>query len=359
MRFRKRPNSIAWPAALLAAWASSAIAQTSSDDAIPLRVVTFNAEILTAPSVRAGSIERFRFTPAREAHLERVAGIIEALQPDVFNLVEVTSREAVDRLIQILHDKGLSEYRGFHAESSDTFTGMDIGVISRHALDEVDGRAIRSIFSSSDASPWREDFSFVDREGELLSSYTSLSRNSVYYLTIGPHRLGFVGLHLKANPSDSYSNARREAEARIVQRILRQEVVDRGYAPIVLGDLNDYDPDVPDADGTRHTQTCVLRNIKDFDPDQAGSELFNAARNIVRQADRYTSHWDYNENRAADSDDVYTMLDHVLLARELMPYVHRSFIARVNDLSTSDHFPVVVDLRLPRDRYLGGRDKAR
>ena len=33
-----------------------------------------------------------------------------------------------------------------------------------------------------------------------------------------------------------------------------------------------------------------------------GPELVNAAERIVRVADRYTSHWDRNENGAGDSD---------------------------------------------------------
>ena len=76
-------------------------------------------------------------------------------------------------------------------------------------------------------------------------------------------------------------------------------------------------------------------------------QLMNVAERIERQADRYTSHWDYNENGAPDGDDVYTMIDHILLPQELAPYIQRAFIAHIVDLDTSDHFPVVVDLLLP------------
>jgi hypothetical protein len=73
----------------------------------------------------------------------------------------------------------------------------------------------------------------------------------------------------------------------------------------------------------------------------------NVAERIVRQADRYTSHWDWNENRAHDGDDVYTMIDHILVAKELMPFVTRAFICHTVSVDTSDHYAVVVDLRLP------------
>jgi exonuclease III len=68
---------------------------------------------------------------------------------------------------------------------------------------------------------------------------------------------------------------------------------------------------------------------------------------FTRLADRYTSHWDWNENGAHDSEDVYTMIDHILLAEEFMPFVTRAFICHSVSLDTSDHYPVVVDLSLP------------
>ena len=147
--------------------------------------------------------------------------------------------------------------------------------------------------------------------------------------------------------ADDFSNAKRSAQAKVAQRVLQQEIVRRGYLPIVLGDLNDYDPDVPDRDDSRATKTNVLCELKDYDPNRPGPELVNAAERMPRQADRYTSHWDRNENGAEDPYDVFTMIDHILLPQELMPYVRRAFIFHCVELRTSDHYPVVVDLELP------------
>lgn len=104
---------------------------------------------------------------------------------------------------------------------------------------------------------------------------------------------------------------------------------------------------MPDRDTSRSTCTNVLRNLKDFDPGRDGSELMNVASRVTRVADRYTSHWDTNENLATDSDDVFTMLDHILAPKSWAPYIKQVFICHVVDLSTSDHKPVVLDLRLP------------
>lgn len=332
---------------LLAITLSTLLCGSVLAETVPVRIVTFNAEILTAPRVRAGQLQKFRFDHARTAHLERVAAVIETLSPDLLNLVEVTSREAVDALVTILHEKGLDDYRGYHVESNDGFSGMDVGVITRLPLDEVDGESIRTIYSPKGDPTWSQAFSFTGYDGERKTGGTSLSRNSLYFLTVNGWKLGCLGLHLKSNPSDEYSNAKRTAETELVRRVIRGEIVPKGYLPLVLGDLNDYDPTIPDQDDTRDTATETLARIKDYDSETPGDELVNAAKWIPRKADRYTSHWDWNENGAADGDDVFTMIDHVLLPKQLEPYVKRVFISRCVGLDTSDHFPVVVDLALP------------
>jgi endonuclease/exonuclease/phosphatase family metal-dependent hydrolase len=335
--------------ALAIAFAASVV--TSSDSSAtdtPFRVVSFNAEILTAPKVRAGQLEKFRFDYARGEHLERVAHVIETLNPDLLNLVEVTSVEAVDALVKMLHEKGHTDYRGYHIESNDPMSGMDIAVITKTPLDEVDGKAIRTIYSQDDDPTWRQSYSFKNWDGEPETDTTSLSRNSLYFATVAGNKIAFLGLHLKSNPDDQYSNAKRMAEVALVQRVLRGEVTPRGYLPIVLGDLNDYDPDFEDRDESRSTKTAAVKSIKDFDPAKPGDELVNAASLIKRQADRFTSHWDRNENGAHDQYDVYTMIDHVLVAKELMPYAKRAFVAHVVGPDTSDHYPVVVDFALPK-----------
>ena len=310
----------------------------------PLRIVTFNAEILTAPGIRAGKLEKFRWDVARRAQFERVAAVIEALNPDVLNLVEVTSREGVDYLVKILHEKGLTAFRGYHVENNDGFTSMDVALISKIVPDKVDGQPIRTFYSKRDDPTWRQSYRSKSGTG---NNNTGIARHAVYLLTVGGHKLRFLGLHLKSNPSSDSANAKRTAQAEIAKRIIHQEIVGRGYLPIVLGDLNDYDPDVLDRDETRDTLTDVLRTLKDFDTKQPGPELENVAKLMPRQADRYTSVWDRNENRVRDPYDVLTMIDHILMPKELMPHVRRAFIFHSIALETSDHCAVVADLLLP------------
>jgi exonuclease III len=337
-----------------------ALADTPSQAAADcrLRIVCFNVENLAAPGERT-RLTRFRFEPARRRHVERVAAVLETLAPDIVVLPEVVSRESVDALAELLRAKGLHGYRGWHVEGSDAFTGFDVAILSRIDPDEIDGRRIRILVpekrkkgaapAAAAADDWlREAYAVRSAAGGDEQEEAVLQRHALAMFTICGRKLGVLGLHLKSNPSDPDANAQRTAETRIARDIIRREIVARGYLPIVLGDLNDYDPDVTMADGVRTTQTTVIRDLKNYDPDRPGPELVNAAGLMPRVADRYTSHWDFNENGAADGDDVFTMIDHILLPQELEPAVTRAFICHASDLETSDHFPVVVDLDLSR-----------
>jgi endonuclease/exonuclease/phosphatase family metal-dependent hydrolase len=337
----------------------------------PLRVACFNVENLAAPGERT-TLTRFRFEPARRRHLEHIASVIETLAPDVVVMPEVVSRKGVDAVVNLLHAKGLEDYRGYHVDGRDTFSGFDVAIVSRIVPDEVDGRPVHIFVPAStkraakrprngDATTeepaaevrepaaeggdgWmRRSFSHVDDRGVTRHEEAVLQRHAVVFVTVCGRKIALLGLHLKSNPSDVGSNAQRMAETSIAREIVRREIVARGYTPIVLGDINDYDPDVPMADSNRRTRTTVLHDLKDYDDATAGDELVNAARFIPRVADRYTSHWDFNENGTADADDVFSMIDHVLVHRDLVPAITRVHICHAIDLDISDHFPVVVD----------------
>ena len=341
-------------ATVLTAWESQAARAEDAEEpqatraSCALRICCFNVENLAAPGERT-NLTRFRFDPARRRHLEQV-----------------------EALVSLLHEKGLHEFRGYHVDGRDSFSGFDVAIISRIEPDDVEGgrihiyvpakkkkSATKSAGNASDSAlgptageegdEWlRQAYSHPDAHGGTRHEEALLQRHAVAYFTVCGRRIGLLGMHLKSNPSDVGSNAQRTAETVIAREILRRKIVARGYLPIVLGDLNDYDPDVPMADTQRRTRTTVLQDLKNYDDSSDGDELVNAAKFIPRIADRYTSHWDFNENGAADRDDVFSMIDHVLVHRDLVPALTRVFICHAIDLDVSDHFPVVVDFDLTK-----------
>lgn len=356
----QRPRTSGRWGLVAAAIACLAAAQpaTIAADACRVRIACFNVENLALPGEQT-RLTRFRFEPARRRHLERVAAVVESLAPDILVMPEVVSRATLDALVEILREKGLADYAGYHVDGADTFSGFDVAFLSRIEPDEIDGKRIhihvparrssRTEAAAADAGDaWlRQTYELVDDRGARTEEAV-LQRHALAYFTLCGRKVALLGLHLKSNPSDDAANAQRTAETRIARDVIRRTIVDRGYVPIVLGDLNDYDPDVPTADTERTTKTTVLRDLKDYDPGTKGPELVNAAASMPRVADRFTSHWDFNENGAADAEDVFTMIDHILLPRDLAPAVTRAFISHAADLDVSDHYPVVVDLDLSR-----------
>ena len=322
-----------------------------------VRIACFNVESLTVPG-EWSRFARYRFPPGRMRHLEGVASVVEVVDPDILVLSEVSSPEACVALAALLREKGLGDFQSYHVEGRDSYTGFDVAFVSRVVPDRIEGELIhlfapdrtprlRDVQNGATQLPWTtERYSRPQEEGEFAESIAVLKRHAVCFFSLSGHKVGLIGLHLKSNPSDSQANAQRTAEAVIVRRIVQREIVSRGYLPIILGDLNDYDPDVEMADLTRKTETSVLRILKDIDPQRDGDELVNVATRIPRVADRFSSHWDYNENGAADGEDVFTLIDHILLSTQLASGITRAFICHANCLDISDHFPVIVDLDL-------------
>ncbi len=357
----------AWRAAAAACLSVTAQAAETSglardDGPCRLRIVCFNAENLAVPGDQP-RLSRFRFEPARRRHVERIAAVIETLAPDILVMPEVVSAAGAEAVAAVVREKGMPDFRGWHVDGSDAYSGFDVAIFSRLDPDEVDGRRIAihvparksAREAKADAAEragdaedaWlRQAYTFTDDRGAERREEAVLQRHALAYFTVCGRKIAVLGLHLKSNPDDPGSNAQRAAETRIVRDIVRRKIVAKGYLPIVLGDLNDYDPDVPMSDKRRKTRTTVLRDLKDFDPDRPGAELVNAASAIPRVADRYSSHWDFNENGSPDGDDVFSLIDHVLLPRELEAGIRRVFICHAIDLDVSDHFPVVVDLDL-------------
>ncbi|MHC4270022.1 MAG: hypothetical protein ACYSTS_16380 [Planctomycetota bacterium] len=278
-------------------------------------------------------------------HYERIAGVIETLEPDIVNLVETTSLDGLEHLVNILHEKGLNTYKAYHIKGNDP-TGKDISFISKIEPDQIDGKHIRKFYSKNLNGKWRAKYKWIKSNGDEIEDDTSITKNAVYCFTIGSHKLGFLGLHLKAIPDNPKANGQRTGQSIIAQTIIKDEIVGRGYKPIVLGDINDFDPHVADRDDSSDTQTNVLSNLKDYDSIQAGFELINVAKEIARKKDRYTAHYDKNHNDIPEANEPMTMIDHILIHKDLEPNIERVFIDHGHGAQTSDHWPIVLDMVL-------------
>lgn len=327
------------PAALLllvailtlpAAFPPAARADDRRPDKTTLTLMALNGEFLwdgKLPEEGASSVTfPWKGSPAKaEAHMKEIANLILRSNPDVISMEEVENLDA----LTTLNDKFLPGrgYKPYFVQGKDTFTGQDVALLSRI---DPDGGALER----------------DDRRAGTGRDSSGVSKNYIANLTVGDIPLSLIGLHLLAVPTDPARRGRREAQAQVIQRAA-QELRAKGRQVVILGDLNDWDGDPASLDFKDDKPiTNVLATLKQINPADPKDTLINAA-SLMPKASRYTDFYDENHNNAIDAPAEYSMIDHILLPPALAAKAEDAFIPHDEDpLTVSDHFPVVVRLRL-------------
>lgn len=302
----------------------------------PFRIATFNVKWLTESSTET-RMAPWKNEAELATHRRELARVIAALKADVLCVQEVTSREALEKLAAEPALRRL-DYRVLHVESADNGTGQDVAflVSPRVRLDSLAGHAVRRF---ADTLPNRPaDMERNDPRRQRLTKHALVCFSQ-------PLKACALGLHLLAHPDDRGRLGKRETQARIAAHIVRTEILARGYTPIVLGDVNDFDPEVGGPSTYKVKKRTVLPLLKDVDTTRPGAELMNVAK-LLEPQDRYSAWWDKNRNGRRDATDPLSLIDHVLIAKTLEKRIVKAEIRHdVHDGTLSDHWPVVVDLK--------------
>ncbi len=289
-----------------------------------IRLATFNAEFLFDGLDGEGQADfAWKGDPAlARAHRDSVARVIRALGADVLMLQEVENLETLEMLVaESLAGLGYTTYL---VPGRDTFTGQDVGLLSRIPVDEVGRTDERAPVGTT-----RQDY--------------GVSKNLWARLDLGGIPTTLIGVHFLARPDDVERKPRREAQAEVIRRLVEREVA-AGRAVAVLGDLNDFDDAVPDRAGS-FPITEVLATIRRAGPGPE-DDLRNVAADVP-QAERFTAYYDRNRNDEIDAGEL-SSLDHVLLSPRLYRAIRAVDFVHLHDpRSVSDHFPVVATLGLP------------
>ena len=239
------------------------------------------------------------------AHHSAVADIIIKHSPDMICLQEVINEGSARRLAETLRAKG-ADYTLHFVNSRDSFLEQDIIFLT----------------ASTSAEPVEP------------TQKSAPSKCSILKCRIDGHPVAFVGIHLKSNPRSKSSVEKRNEQVSAIVKDL-QELYLEGYDAIVLGDFNDWDPDVEDHDSTAEPPPAsrVFTDLKDYQSG-GGPELINCLKFVEPQKDRFT--YDYKGSR--------TVLDHALIPVGWEQQVNRVFIDHDTPGDVSDHWPLVVSL---------------
>jgi exonuclease III len=163
-----------------------------------------------------------------------------------------------------------------------------------------------------------------------------------------------VGAHLLAFPDDSSRCLQREAQALVLQGILRPHLLN-GSAVICLGDFNDFDLQVPDVKSSRpisRTLSFLKDIVSEKDGEVATDELVNIAQNVVQQQ-RFTAYYNPNKSVCLPARNASSSIDHVLISdciqrlAKITSFDNNAFKPPcASTQHYSDHWPVFVKLQM-------------
>jgi endonuclease/exonuclease/phosphatase family metal-dependent hydrolase len=265
-----------------------------------------------------------------EERLAKVANYLATVDADFIAIEEIESADMLHRL----NEKLGGQYHEVFVQGTDDYTGQDVAGLSRVPILAM-GR--------SDAT---QTYPIPGSQIRALSGTEDVAKHFWATIELGTETITFIGLHLLAYPDDRDRNARREAQALIVQG-LAKSFFDLGHEVVILGDVNDFDSTVCDA-ADNEPSSCVDVLFKDLDPDVEGNELFNVATSIP-QEERYTYWYDENRNGIDDGATEHSMIDHMFVTRGLADALvdvridHVGYEAR----TVSDHWPIIATFALP------------
>lgn len=307
-----------------------------------LRLVTLNAEWLYlyggSGGLKCPGTQCTWKTPAQaRSHLQRVQHVLRQLDGDVVNVVEVEDCRVLGELADTPGNSiNGGMYRPYLTRSTDRALGQNVGMLTR--IDPLQ-------FWRSPLTRQHPIKNSTCPRGQ--SGRTSLSKHYLARLPITANlTVTVIGVHLIAMPDVAGRCAKREAQAAIIQQLVRS--AHPRDEIIVLGDFNDYDHDCQQQDSMQ-LKTPVLRMIKMADRRRP---LRNVAHRLPRNK-RWSAWWDKNGNCRMDGDQERTLIDHILVTPRLYGMIDKVFIAhrmykatcRVDE-RVSDHWPIVVDLKV-------------
>ena len=268
-----------------------------------------------------------------EAHLKRVAKVLDTLDADIVHLIEVENCAVLSELLSRMIDG--ASYKGYMVPSKDTATGQNCGLITRidpsRELDRTEARVNIPIEGSSCRKKSKSaSVSSIGLSKHYFTEFTVPLSPAASNTTV--LRLIFGGAHLLANPMDRGRCGAREGQA----LVLRQHIEQRYFASmnaasenhsvvgvVVTGDMNDVDAIVPGLDGQRPITRVldILRSgalIKENGqgvtrPVTDSQLLLENLASLVPLPRRYTDWHDVNKNCQEDGPQEHSLIDHILV----------------------------------------------
>lgn len=333
-----------------------------------LRVASFNAEWLFLFGGTGGTRCPGPHCPwptldkARE-HFMRVVTLLDRLNADIVHLNEVEDCRVLRMLMEMLPPG--HGYRAYMIAGTDSMTRQNVGMLTRvdpvRHLQRSEDRVAYPIPGSTCVRSSASEHVRRRRSGTMGLSKHYLATFEIPLASPTPRpgqsrqvtrtlKLLMAGAHFIAHPESRDRCFRREAQARVLARFIETQLQEhaqtdsRDVEVLITGDLNDYDAEVVGANGHLPLSSAlqVLRATGNLPLQSAASFVVDAER-------RFTSWHDVDGDCEDGGAREHSLIDHVLLSVGLRDRVETVWMDHNSTVScrdrTSDHWPIVVDLR--------------
>eukprot|EP01102_Stenamoeba_stenopodia_P010063 TRINITY_DN2991_c0_g2_i1.p1 TRINITY_DN2991_c0_g2~~TRINITY_DN2991_c0_g2_i1.p1 ORF type:complete len:350 (-),score=69.13 TRINITY_DN2991_c0_g2_i1:233-1282(-) len=272
---------------------------------------------------------------AAELHFKAIALEIETLNADIVSLEEVQDCSALQRLLSYMNPN--TGYVPYLISGTDTATGQNVGLLTRvdpsMDLKRTDYRYDYPVYGSK---------CYGSSLKQVEADTTGLSKHYYTVINVNDVRILFVGIHLVAFPTMDVRCSQREAQASVVQYIVKS--MEGEYDElIILGDCNDYSATAVDAAGDIPTSR-VLEFLSM--PTYSEDYVMTNVASVLPQNLRYSCWWDADDSCYDEGGKENTMIDHLLVSPGLEKYMVSATIAHTYNATCksyySDHWPVVA-----------------
>lgn len=228
-------------------------------------------------------------------HLETVSKVITELNPDIVNFCEVEGCDELNQLVANLGDA--AGYKPYLKKGTDSATGQNVGMITR-----VDPNV--NLFRTEEKMDYPISGSKCGYTGALTK--TGVSKHYFTEFKFYGHNILFVGAHFVAFPTDSARCAQRESQAQLLQNVIYQYAI-KGYEIMVLGDFNDFDGEIMDANNNKPT-SHVLDIMKGKFGTYAGKYELSTAEEKIPQNLRFSDWWDKNNDCVSVPTEFFSLI---------------------------------------------------
>jgi exonuclease III len=265
----------------------------------------------------------------QQEHITAISNVLTELQPDLAHFAEV---ENCDVLAAIAPEPTLYSYL---IEGKDTATHQNVGLLTKiDPLVPLNRTEERVQYPVPDSK-----CGYTGAPGT-----TGVSKHLITEFAFNNRTVALIGAHLLAYPTDKTRCAEREAQAQVIQNTI-YDYIKRGYELIVLGDLNDYDTEIPDANSHKPI-SHVLDILKGSAGSHKGLYSLWSVGDRITQETRFSDWYDENSNCVSSLTE-FSQIDHILLTKYLYDHLAKVFMYQDYEQScasmVSDHYPVVAD----------------